>query len=595
MRKTANIILPAISFLLFFSSLVSSQTDSSLTFLKDVQLQGNHLFTKNEIIQLSGFLLDKPFRLAEIRPKARQLLEAYRLQGYYQCSIDSIIAIIDSVQRQTQLQIFINEGAAFQVGELKFNGLSEKDKQKWLNQFETGPGEILDELRLAEDIEQGLRFAENNGFPLCEIRFDSVQLTDINKNRQNLKLILRVDPGQAIKISEVSIRGNQLTRDQVIRRETRIKSGEIYRHAKIAKIPRQLLRLGFLEAVQPPQLYMKHDGKAGLLITVKEGNANQFDGVVGYTPGTTTQKGYFTGLLNISLGNLLGTGRKVMANWQKKNRQSQTLSFQYQEPWTFGFPVHSAVQFQQAFQDTTYIQRDWDLEFQVPLTDNFLAVLKIGKQAVLPDSLGAALFNIPKSTTNNLTLGLNYDTRNELLNPRNGLRYSTSLEFGRKKTTTTPGFENADLTDDTYDQKKIRFDFEFYQPVFNNQVLSTHLHARQITSGEKIIHIPEQFRLGGAQTLRGYREDQFRGTRVAWANLEYRYLLSRRSRAFLFCDIGYFSRIEAENKLVEGYKPGYGFGIRLETRLGIMGIDYGLGEGSGLLAGLLHVGLVNEF
>ena len=47
--------------------------------------------------------------------------------------------------------------------------------------------------------------------------------------------------------------------------------------------------------------------------------------------------------------------------------------------------------------------------------------------------------------------------------------------------------------------------------------------------------------------------------------------------------------------MIEGYKLGYGLGLRLETGLGIMGIDYGLGQGDGIFNGKVHVGLINEF
>jgi hypothetical protein len=47
--------------------------------------------------------------------------------------------------------------------------------------------------------------------------------------------------------------------------------------------------------------------------------------------------------------------------------------------------------------------------------------------------------------------------------------------------------------------------------------------------------------------------------------------------------------------VIEDYNFGYGFGLRIETRLGVIGIDYGLGEGRCLTSGLVHVGLTNKF
>jgi hypothetical protein len=47
--------------------------------------------------------------------------------------------------------------------------------------------------------------------------------------------------------------------------------------------------------------------------------------------------------------------------------------------------------------------------------------------------------------------------------------------------------------------------------------------------------------------------------------------------------------------VIEDSKFGYGFGLRIETRLGVIGIDYGLGEGWGLISCLVRMGLTNKF
>ena len=81
---------------------------------------------------------------------------------------------------------------------------------------------------------------------------------------------------------------------------------------------------------------------------------------------------------------------------------------------------------------------------------------------------------------------------------------------------------------------------------------------------------------------------------MAWSNLEWRYLLGRRSRVFLFADGGYFST-QSSALQHNAFKLGYGLGFRLETGLGMMGVDYGMAQGEGLMNGKVHVGLVNEF
>lgn len=591
MKKILCIVGLTIVQMMYYLSMDVRAQESKPIYIHEVQIQGQKHFPEREILEILNLPVGAVFSLDNARQQFNKLLQQYREHGFYFAAIDSVTIQIDSIQQQASLKLFLQEKKKLKTESLQIKGLSPEATRTWTRQFETKPGDYFDEIILQSDIAAGLKLAENNGYPLTEVRIDSLRLHA--GASPGLGLILRVESGYLIKIDEITIQGNQITHEKVLLREIRIKKGEIYQQAKIAKIPRQLMRLGFLREIQPPQIYIKEDGRTGLLVTVEEGNANQFDGVVGYTPGTITRKGYFTGLLNLSLGNLLGTGRKVNANWQKKDRQSQSLAFGYFEPWVLGFPLHTGFQFNQLIQDTTYIQRNWNGEIQFPLSDNFYMFGRIGWQGVFPDSMGMALFNIPPSRANNLTLGLAFDTRDDLLNPRKGLYFHTSIEIARKKNLANEILAFPEK-DEIHDLKRLGFDFSLFVPVSLHQVLSANLFGRQITSSEKVIPIPEHFRLGGTRTLRGYREEQFRGTRIAWMNLEYRYLLGRRSRVFFFGDMGYFSRPEADTQ-IEDYKVSYGFGLRLETRLGIMGVDYGLGEGSGLLGGLIHVGLINEF
>ena len=81
---------------------------------------------------------------------------------------------------------------------------------------------------------------------------------------------------------------------------------------------------------------------------------------------------------------------------------------------------------------------------------------------------------------------------------------------------------------------------------------------------------------------------------MAWTNLEYRFVLARNSRLFLFNDRGYYQYPHAADKK-EQILPGYGLGFRFQTPLGILGVDYGLGKGDSFSQGKIHFGLINTF
>jgi len=122
------------------------------------------------------------------------------------------------------------------------------------------------------------------------------------------------------------------------------------------------------------------------------------------------------------------------------------------------------------------------------------------------------------------------------------------------------------------------------------------LHGKELQG--PLLEISDLFRLGGTNSLRGYRENQFLGSRIFWSNTEYRLLLTQRTFAFLFFDTGYYLRKGDELLKVEensAFKIGYGLGINLETGLGILAVSYALAKGETFSEGKIHFGLVNEF
>ena len=61
-----------------------------------------------------------------------------------------------------------------------------------------------------------------------------------------------------------------------------------------------------------------------------------------------------------------------------------------------------------------------------------------------------------------------------------------------------------------------------------------------------VVPLSEQFRFGGANSLRGYREDDFHGTRAAWGAVELRIGEAEGSRLYTFYDLGYFAFTASE-------------------------------------------------
>jgi len=529
-----------------------------------------------------------PAGLAEVQ---QQVLEQLRQQQFYFAGIDSFIARRKPGAKSASLHLYLSSGPRFELAAQLHAADSLRLAPDWLPELRGRRSEV-DWLQRLQNL---LADLARHGHPLASLRLDSVTVTASNRQNQRLALLhFRLDPGPAVRIDSIAVHGNKVTRPNVLLRELPIQPGEEFNLEKVENIPGRLLRLGFLKAVAPPQLHRTGTGRYVLDLNVTEGNSNFLNGVAGYNPGSGGNKGFLTGLIDLKFGNLLGTGRLVNVRWEKRSRETQELGLRYREPWVAGWPLHLAGGFQQLIQDTLYVERRWELTAEIPAGGRLTLIGQLLRATVSPDSLAALQLGLPESGVASVAAGLRYDSRDDLINPRSGVYYATSLETGRKRVKMNTG-------DQSFFHKKLNLDFAWLLPLGRSHVLSLALHGRQITTGEAYPAITDQIRFGGATTLRGYREEQFRGSRVAWSNLEYRYLLSRQSRAFVFWDLGYFFREDPvagaapEPATSEAFKRSYGVGARLDTPLGIVGLDYGLGEGDDLLNGKVHVSLLNSF
>ncbi|MBI3189038.1 MAG: BamA/TamA family outer membrane protein [Ignavibacteriales bacterium] len=451
-----------------------------------------------------------------------------------------------------------------------------------LQRFEMKPGDTLHKETLERDIDELISQYESIGYPFTNIIIQSIE-TYHEQAESKLKVILRIDEGQLVRIKEIRASGNKETHGNVIIRESNIAENEIYNEQKVRNISQRLNRLNIFSRVDDPILTMSDSGGI-LTIPVEEGNTNTFDGVMGYVPSSNGDDGFLTGLVSVSMRNLFGTARKLNVHWQKEQREVQELSFRYYEPWFFNFPVDVSGAFKQRQQDSTYVNSQFELKTDIRLFNEFTVAGILTHESVVPSNSSSGLL-IANSQTIMTGIELRYDSRDDLISPTSGVYYRSDYQVGNK----TFGSSETNV-------QKLALDVLIPIQLFNRQVLSLELHGKEFLADN--ISIGEMFRLGGTGSLRGYRESQFLGSRIGFTNLEYRFLLSRRSFFFGFVDAGYYFLPENQAQGIvssQSFKYGYGIGTRLETGIGLIGVSFAFGEGDSFSQGKIHFGIVNEF
>ena len=561
--------------------------------IRTLTVRGNAALTSRQILEWTLSRPGSPYAPGALETDCRMVGDAYRAEGYLGARVHAELAADTDDSARVDVILMIDEGRRTVVGQIRIEGARRLTEAGILERFDLTSGSPLNEKMLERDIDVMLSRYEKIGLPFAQCEIAGMGSRQ-GAETDSADIVLHVDEGRLMTVDEIRIEGNKETRPSVILRETRLEPGELFNPVKVEAIRQRLNRLNIFSSVAEPTLYVRND-KGGLLLTVAEGNTNTFDGVLGYMPAPVSGgSGYLTGLVSVSMRNLFGTGRKLSLRWQREDQSSQDIGIRYVEPWFLQFPVNLSGGFAQRQQDSTYVRRTFDCGAELMLSEEVSLSLVLNFDRVIPSGDSTAVRAVGSSAS---TVGLHlaYDSRDDMYSPTGGARYETEFAYGRKRVTAVPA-ALLGRVDAGGSLQRLSVDADLYIATSLKQVAAFGVHGREVRTGQ--VQPGEMYRFGGANTLRGYRENEFLGSRIVWTNAEYRFLLARRSYVFGFVDTGYFERPADDvngTPSAQGFRYGEGIGVRIETGLGIMGVSLALGKGDTFGTAKIHVGLVNEF
>jgi len=419
----------------------------------------------------------------------------------------------------------------------------------------------------------------------AEKGYTEVRVVDINITDENKLQFFIFEP----TIGEIRIVGNTKTKEYVIRRELTIRPGDVYNKNTVSTSLNNLNQLGIFEEAEAVPEPGTEPGRLIETIRVKERRT----GSAAVGVGHSNIEGLI-GFLNVSDSNLLGTGQNLGVQVQFGVDNSYQLT--YTHPWidqnktSFTTNLYNRTILREAVQsDQTFLYNERRTGANVslgrPVGKNNTAYLTFRADTVhatKDNNSNPPPILLQESNVRSIALSGVHDTRNNFLNPSAGTYSNLTAEFA--------GFGGANFTKFTaegrhyWNLRRSRQPSSEVTPGTKKPALplvfATRLMAG-VTSGAP--PFLDQFLIGGADSLRGFKEDRFPGERFVLSNNELRLPLSESLQAVGFFDAGdawhgAFANQFGDQDFRLHY--GYGLGIRVVTPIGPLRLDYGLnGEG----------------
>lgn len=372
------------------------------------------------------------------------------------------------------------------------------------------------------------------------------------------------------RVNQVIIEGNEKTKDYVIRRELRLKPGQALNIIELHKDLRNILNLGFFDDVSREFKETNDPDVVDLVIKVKERRT----GTAGIGAGYSSKDGLL-GYIEVTEDNFLGKGQRTNFKWEfGKTKNLYRVGFYepyISEKTSGGFNIYNE-RTKEGSDESAYNKTETGIDATLgrKLGEDLRGYFKLRIYDTSLDYEDEAITD-EQEKTRSMTFSLVKDTRDFFLRPSSGSRREIAVEVAPDWLGSTAPF-NRYLVDYS----------KYFKIGSGGQVLALHGRSGYLHSTGETGNLldSELFKVGGPDTVRGYNYSTFKGETLLVLNAEYRFRITDNLDGVLFYDLGN-AWAQPDTLKFSDMHQGYGLGVRIDTPVGVMRIDYGIGEEGG--------------
>jgi outer membrane protein insertion porin family len=479
--------------------------------IKQINIVGNHKFKEKELRK--GFTLDTPNWLSFITKNdqySKQKLAAdletlrsfYLDRGYLNFNIISTQVSITPDKKDIYITINISEGAQYRISEVTLSGKLVLKPEELFPLVQINPGDVFSRKRVTEAVDRISAKLGDQGYAFANVN----TVPDVNESKKEVSLAFIVDPGKRVYVRRVNVKGNIVTRDEVLRREMRQMEAGWFSAEKVDRSRARLQKLGYFKDVnvETPAVPGTTD-QVDVNYSVTETSSGSITAGVGYAQ---TSGVLFNA--SVSQDNFLGSGNRV--SFAFNNSKVTTIyNLYYTNPYYtidgvsrgFGLYYKKTDADQANLSSYTTDTYGANVNYGIPINE-FDTVrvspefqnLKLNETSDSPNNV---IDFIQQHGDDYTTVTLNsswaHDTRNKVLLTDDGGLQSLSLEVA------VPG---SDL-----EYYKLGYEQRRYVPLTTNLTLSMHAQLGYGNGYGSYNSLPffENYFAGGVRSVRGFEDN----------------------------------------------------------------------------------------
>ncbi|WP_068082855.1 outer membrane protein assembly factor BamA [Polycladidibacter stylochi] len=371
------------------------------------------------------------------------LRQFYYQHGYADFRIVSAVADLDREQNIFYVTFTVDEGDPYTFGDIEIDSaLSAVDTESLRSFVRTKSGDTYNSLDVEKTLEDLTIEVSKAGYAFAQVR----PRGDRDYDAKTVSVTYYIEEGPRVYVERINIRGNDRTREYVIRREFDIAEGDAYSRVLLDKAERRLRNTRYFKNVRITRQQGSAPDRVILNVDVEE----QPTGEISFGVGYSTSDGVI-GDLSITEKNFLGRGQFVRAA-VGGGTENQKYEFKFVEPFfmgrriSAGFDVYRRDYKQSSNRSYAETSTGGGVNFGLPLREDELVLnlnYKLYQRDLTRSNVGdptpenckkagvsfAVCDSLGKYLTSSVGFSLVYNTLDNMMSPHEGVFAKYSQDF----------------------------------------------------------------------------------------------------------------------------------------------------------------------
>ena len=320
----------------------------------------------------------------------------------------------------------------------------------------------------------------------------------------------------------------------------------------------------------PSDIYLNYglmdNEKLGVLVDFNPEFNSHFSGIAG-AGRQADQAWAVTGEIDIHLENTWRTANMTDLVWKRNGEESQYILFKHEEPYIYGLPFGTKVEFVQDLRNREYVYTNSNGAFALQFGRGGKWYFGGGKESIKPTVYGDSL-GIESLKTQTFNMEYFSDGRNDRWLPTKGLFLNMKTHVGMVQESKQ---KNNLIT-------RLQFHIEEFISLSERAALRFKFWNGLVWDKDNEIHMGQKIRYGGINTFRGYQEDIFASDIINIISLDVILSPNEQFQMFSFGD-----------KAIQTIPMSLGFGFRQRTTNSVMEVSFGWPVDEAFSVGKVHV------